>query len=120
MVPISVFDHEIFFFLDAPDFSLGKFSQFNTSFTIVLYKVASDIRAAFFASDFNGVVSTLFQQIQPDDRSTDVFAEGTYLNAVLVLVLDCIVDHLRIVTAHLDSNFILVESVANDLKLRIR
>ena len=86
----------------------------------MLDKVASDIGAAFFASDFNSIVSTLFQQIQPYDRSTSVFAEGAYLDAVLVLVLDCIVDHLRIVAAHLDANFVFVEGVAHNLKVQIR
>ena len=86
----------------------------------MLDKVASDIWAAFFASDFDGIISTLFQQIQPDDRSTSVFAEGTYLDAVLVLVLDCIVDYLRIVTAHLNANFVFIEGVAHNLKVQVR
>ena len=93
----------------------GELCQLNASLSIELNEVASDVWAALASPNFNAVVTTLLDEVEPYDGFARIGREGRDFDAVLVLVLDCVVDDLRSVVADFEASFVLVEGVSNNL-----
>ena len=102
--------------LSATNVCDGQICELDSSLTVLLDDVASDVRLALFALDDDTVVATRSHHVLPNFGSAELRAlRASDLDAVLVAALDLVLNQVGGVVVDLDTHFIQIELVLNDL-----
>ena len=87
-----------------------KLSQFDSSLTVLLDDVTTNIRVTLASLNNDTVMATRRDRILPDLRSTQLRPVGTgNLDSILVASLDRILNQMGLVVIDLDSHLVQVK-----------
>jgi len=108
-------------FLCAADMGDRFFSELNARFPIRLNNISSHIWVALSSLDDKAIVATRRDVVLPDLGCAELGpVRARNLYAVLVGTLNLILDYVRLVVVHFDTDFIQVELVSYDLITQTR
>ena len=109
------------FFWISTNMSSCVFHDFDTTFSIISYNIASNIRLTMKSINYNSIIRTLFDSISPNEWHWSSFVIITNtLNSILMWFWNLVVINLGLIVLNFNSNSTDLYFILNDVGVNIQ